>query len=88
MNLSLEAPVFKQQAVQMQILQKKAVVKGVTLDTLLTPLLEGPQPIRNAAMFAAFERSAVRMKDVPVRGATAETLKLLRAGRAGETWGA
>ncbi len=45
-----------------------------------------PQP-RNEAMFAVLQRSAERMKDVPVTGSTEETLKLIREARAGVMWG-
>ncbi|MBI1760087.1 MAG: hypothetical protein HYR56_01495 [Acidobacteria bacterium] len=45
-----------------------------------------PQP-RNEAMFAVLQRSAERMKDVPVTGSTEETLKLIREARAGAMWG-
>ncbi len=72
-------------------LQEKAKAMGLTLDALLTPLTEevtsAPQSPRNEAMLAALQRSAARMKDVPVRGSTEETLKLIRAARGGEMWG-
>jgi hypothetical protein len=45
-----------------------------------------PQP-RNEAMFAVLQRSAERMKDVPVTGSTEETLKMIREARAGAMWG-
>ncbi|MGH8710624.1 MAG: hypothetical protein ACREVA_04810 [Burkholderiales bacterium] len=45
-----------------------------------------PQP-RNEAMFAALQRSAERMKDVPVTGSTEGTLKMIREARAGAMWG-
>ena len=47
-----------------------------------------PQPPpRNEAMFAVLQRSAERMKDVPVTGSTEETLKQIREARAGAMWG-
>ena len=45
-----------------------------------------PQP-RNEAMFAVLQRSAERMKDVPMTGSTEETLKQIREARAGAMWG-
>jgi hypothetical protein len=45
------------------------------------------KPQRNEAMFAALKKSAERLKDVPVRGSTEETLKMIRRARAGEMWG-
>ena len=45
-----------------------------------------PRP-RNEAMFAVLQRSAERMKDVPVTGSTEGTLKLIREARAGAMWG-
>lgn len=45
------------------------------------------QPLRNEAMFAALQRSAERLKDVPVSGSTEQTLAIIRAGRAGAIYG-
>ena len=45
------------------------------------------QPRRNEAMLAALQRSKERLKDMPVRGSTEETLKMIRRARAGEMWG-
>lgn len=45
------------------------------------------KPQRNEAMFAALQHSAERLKDMPVRGSTEETLKMIRRARAGEMWG-
>ncbi len=47
---------------------------------------EPTQP-RNEAMFAVLQRSAERMKDVPVTGSTEGTLKIIREARAGAMWG-
>ena len=44
-------------------------------------------PPRNEAMFAVLQRSAERMKDVPVSGSTEETLQMIRAARGGKMWG-
>ncbi len=53
-----------------------------------TPVaLQAEPPPRNEAMFAALQRSAERMKDVPVSGSTEQTLKLIREGRAGAMYG-
>ena len=45
------------------------------------------KPQRNEAMFAALQRSAERLKDVPVSGSTEQTLKIIREGRAGAMYG-
>lgn len=45
-----------------------------------------PSP-RNERMLAALRESAERLKDMPVRGSTEETLKIIREGRAGAMWG-
>jgi hypothetical protein len=48
---------------------------------------EEAQP-RNEEMLAIICRSRERLKDMPVRGSTEETLKMIRQARAGEMWGA
>lgn len=74
-------------------LNEKAKGMGLTLDALLQSLTEtenlskdDSQP-RNESMFAVLQRSAERMKNVPVSGSTHETLKLIRTARGGEMWG-
>jgi len=44
-----------------------------------------PQP--NVAMLEALKATKELLKDLPVRGSTEESLKLLRDGRAGRMWG-
>jgi hypothetical protein len=44
-------------------------------------------PPRNEEMLATIQRSRERLKDMPVRGSTEETLKMIRRARAGEMWG-
>lgn len=39
------------------------------------------------AMLAVLERSAERLKDLPVSGETKDTLEMIRKARAGEMWG-
>jgi hypothetical protein len=51
------------------------------------PPQKAAQPPRNEAMFAALQRSAERLKDVPVSGSTERTLQIIRAGRAGAMYG-
>ncbi len=74
-------------------LKGKAKTLGLTLSALLKPLTEGEngtrleQPPRNKAMLAVLQRSAERLKDVPVSGTTEDTLKLIRAAQDGERWG-
>ncbi len=77
-------------AVILRKLKEKAKTLGLTLSALLKPLAEGENGIRqplNEAMLAVLQRSAERMKDVPVSGATEDTLKIIRAARGGEMWG-
>jgi hypothetical protein len=49
-------------------------------------LAEGAQP-RNEEMLSIIRRGQERLKDMPVRGSTEETLKMIRRARAGEMWG-
>lgn len=49
-------------------------------------LAEGTQP-RNEEMLSIIRRGKERLKDMPVRGSTEETLKMIRRARAGEMWG-
>jgi type II secretory pathway predicted ATPase ExeA len=44
-----------------------------------------PQP-RNEEMLAIIRRNKERLKDMPVRGSTADTLKMIREARAGAMW--
>jgi hypothetical protein len=48
---------------------------------------EEPSSPRNEAMLAALAATREILKDMPVRGSTEETLKMLREGRAGRMWG-
>ncbi|GEM_PF-1388264 len=59
---------------------------GAAAELALAGVSEEPQP-RNEAMFAVLQRSAERMKDVPITGSTEETLKMIREARAGAMWG-
>jgi hypothetical protein len=48
-------------------------------DTIVAP--------RNEGMLQALRESEERLKDLPVRGSTEETLRIIREGRAGAMWG-
>jgi hypothetical protein len=61
-------------------------LNGQSQELALAEAPEQPQP-RNEAMFAVLQRSAERMKDVPVTGSTEETLRMIREARAGAMWG-
>jgi len=52
----------------------------------LFALAEEVRP-RNEEMLAIIHRSRERLKDMPVRGSTEETLQMVRRARAGELWG-
>ena len=82
-------------AIVLQQLKEKAERQGVTLGELLQTLSGGngkptenyePQP-RNEAMLEALRQTRQILKDMPVRGSTEETLKIIREGRAGRMWG-
>jgi len=73
-------------------LQRRAEAQGVTLDSILLPLVpengateDAPAP--NMAMLRALEETRELLKDMPVRGSTEESLRILREGRAGRMWG-
>ena len=53
------------------------------------PLAATPEaaPPRNEEMIATITRNRERLKDMPVRGSTEETLKMIRRARDGEMWG-
>mgnify|MGYP001179531017 CR=1 FL=1 len=82
-------------AVILRMLQQKAEAQGITLEELLKPLAEEtseatePQeaPPPNEAVLAVIRKTSERLKDMPVRGSTEETLKLIREARAGAMWG-
>lgn len=44
-------------------------------------------PPRNEQMLAILRETHEMLKDMPVRGSTEETLKMIRRARAGEMWG-
>lgn len=52
-----------------------------------TPFAETTAAPRNEGMLQALRESEERLKDMPVRGSTEETLKIIREGRAGTVWG-
>jgi hypothetical protein len=67
------------------------IIQAVTLlqsnGQNLTGMERSAAQPRNEAMFAVLQRSAERMKDVPVTGSTEETLRMIREARAGAMWG-
>jgi hypothetical protein len=79
-------------ATLIELLKERAAAEGTSLDALLRPLVEAgngmhsDEQLQNEAMLAALERSSERLKDMPVRGSTEETLQLIREGRAGGMW--
>ncbi|MGH9899197.1 MAG: hypothetical protein ACRD63_00240 [Pyrinomonadaceae bacterium] len=42
---------------------------------------------RNESMLAVIRRNRERLKDMPVRGSTKETLRMIREARGGAMWG-
>ena len=82
-----------------QAITREAAARGLSVNDYLRDLLgltngahqelalaEEAQP-RNEEMLAIIRRSRERLKDMPVRGSTEETLKMIRRARAGEMWG-
>jgi hypothetical protein len=84
-----------------QALIAQATARGLSINDYLRQLLglnngavnevavadTRPEPPRNEEMLAIIRRNRERLKDMPVRGSTEETLKMLRRARAGEMWG-
>ncbi|MBP6823444.1 MAG: hypothetical protein KA368_17980 [Acidobacteria bacterium] len=82
-------------------LQAVAETLKLSLDDYLARVAElVPNPLSNGvtpaveeldsqgkAMLAVLERSAERLKDLPVSGETKDTLEMIRRARAGEMWG-
>jgi hypothetical protein len=75
-------------------LQRRAEAEGISLDSLLAPLVpengvgqDAPTLPPNLVMLQALEETRELLKDMPVRGSTEESLKILREGRAGRMWG-
>jgi len=72
-------------AVILRMLQQKAEAQGTTLEELLKPLAaemsepEEPQEVspRNEALLAVIRKTSERLKDMPVRGSTEDSLKIL-----------
>src|SRR2546427_3971721 len=82
-----------------QAIIAQATTRGLSINDYLRDLLgltngarpelalaEESQP-RNEEMLAIIRRSRERLKDMPVRGSTEETLRMIRRARAGEMWG-
>jgi hypothetical protein len=82
-----------------QAIIAQATARGLSVNDYLRDLLgltngadqelalaEEAQP-RNEEMLAIIRRNRERLKDMPVRGSTEETLKMIRRARAGEMWG-
>ncbi|MGH9427271.1 MAG: hypothetical protein ACRD2L_13320, partial [Terriglobia bacterium] len=83
-------------------LTTQATTRGLSVDDYLRQLLglnngTGSEPAladarqeappRNEEMLAIIRSAHERLKDMPVRGSTEETLKMIRRARAGEMWG-
>jgi len=81
-----------------QAIMREAAARGLSVNDYLRDLLgltngadqefalaEEVRP-RNEEMLAIIRRSRERLKDMPVRGSTEETLKMIRRARAGEMW--
>lgn len=82
---------------QMQALIERASKAGTTPEVYVIGLINAhlnndsviveelnPQA---KAMQAVLQRSAERMKDMPISGETKDTLEMIRKARAGEMWG-
>ena len=82
-----------------QAIIAQATARGLSINDYLRELLgltdgerqelalaEEPQP-RNEEMLSIIRRGRERLRDMPTRGSTEETLKMIRRARAGEMWG-
>jgi hypothetical protein len=70
----------------------QATLRGLSVNDYLRQLLglgvaNTVGPPRNEGMLQALRESEERLKDMPVRGSTEETLRIIREGRAGAMWG-
>ncbi|MGH9755987.1 MAG: hypothetical protein ACREA2_24670 [Blastocatellia bacterium] len=85
-----------------QAIIAQAAARGLSVNDYLRQLLElingydaelaiaeahekAPPP--NEAMLSVIRRTSERLKDMPVRGSTEETLKMIREARGGAMWG-
>ena len=59
---------------------------GADAELALADRGQEAQP-RNEEMLAIIQATEELLKDMPVRGSTEETLKMIRRARAGEMWG-
>ena len=59
---------------------------GAGAQPALADTRQAAQP-RNEQMLAILRETHEMLKDMPVRGSTEETLKMIRRARAGEMWG-
>ena len=66
--------------------QLLGLANGYDTELALAEAREEASPC-NEEMRAIIRRSRERLQDVPVRGSTEETLKMIRRARAGEMWG-
>ena len=86
----------------MQALIAQAAARSLSINDYLRQLLglsndasaglaiadtEPAAPQRNEEMLKIIQKVEERMKDMPVRGSTEETLLMIRRARAGEMWG-
>lgn len=77
LNLTLEAYLQR-------IIQAVALLQPNGQDAAA---MEKAASLPNVAMLEALEATRELLKDMPVRGSTEESLKMLREGRAGRMWG-
>lgn len=86
----------------LQAIAAEATAHGLSVNDYLRHLLglsngtdTQPAPVdtrqeaqlRNEQMLAILRETHEMLKDMPVRGSTEETLKMIRRARAGEMWG-
>lgn len=83
----------------LQTIVAQATARGLSVNDYLRNLLglSNTQPAiadtrqeaqpRNEQMLAILRETHEMLKDMPVRGSTEETLKMIRRARAGEMWG-
>jgi hypothetical protein len=81
-----------------QAITREATARGLSINDYLRQVLGlkneesgelalSEAPPRNEEMLAIIRRGRERLKDMPVRGSTEETLKIIREARGGAMWG-
>ncbi|MDQ3013892.1 MAG: hypothetical protein M3X11_24720 [Acidobacteriota bacterium] len=101
--MTVQIEVSPEVAQMLEILRANARAVNVTLEVYLQRILQAVMLLQpheqdetamkeavtpqKTTMLEALEATRELLKDMPVRGSTEESLKILRQGRAGRMWG-